>query len=455
MGVGDAVVRELKRMKILMIHNEYGALSGEEVQFYNIADLLAERGHEVGFYVRSSAEVYRMKLGLFHAFLSGIYSPKARRDVTRLLGKHMPDIVFVGNLFPLISPAILPVCHRAGVPVIMRVPNYRLMCPNGLHMCRGHVCERCLDGKDYWCFLRNCEDNVLKSAAYALRNWVAHKTGWFKNHVSAYICASHFLQEKMIEAGFDPEKIHIIPNVVPDMTPLCPGKGPPNGSYVGYVGRISHEKGIHTLVEAARCCPKIPFRLAGRMRASFRFRRPLPENVKLVGSLTREELSAFYSGANFTVCPSQCFETFGNSIAEAMLRSKAVIASKIGALSEVIDDGINGLLVLPGNPRELAQKIHYLWERPQLASKLGKAGREKALREFAPQEYYVRLKEVFDKVARGPAGTVKKLGRNGAEDFRPPFSREEPGFSTCFSIREFLVAGLWNMVGWKRKALKS
>ncbi len=378
-------------MKILVLHNEYATLSGEETSLRHVTDVLASRGHQVRSYSRSSAEITGTRLGKPRALLSGLFSPFSRAAVRKLLISFAPDVVFVKNLYPLISPSVLPVVRRAGVPIIMRVANYRLVCPNGLHLSRGAVCERCAGGREYWCALRNCEQSLPKSFGYALRNWIARHAGWYRENVSVYTCATEFMKRKLISAGFAASRIHVLPNVVPD--PVRPGDvlEPGSGSFVGYVGRISKEKGVSTLIRAAALCPSIEFRLAGRVSHSLPLSDALPENVKLVGFLEGLELAEFFKQARIIVSPSECYETFGMTLAEAMLYARPVIASRIGVFPEWIQEGENGLLFEPGNPTELAAKIRHLWNQPRLCRAIGRAARAKASCDYSPERCYRRF----------------------------------------------------------------
>ncbi len=391
-------------MKVLVIHNEYGRVSGEEISLYGLVGLFRDHGHEVSTYLRSSAEIPSMRLGKPRAFFSGIYNPAACKAIARLLRDSPPDVVLVKNLFPLISPAILPIIRRARVPIVMSVPNYRLMCPNGLHVSHGQLCQRCLGGREYWCGLRNCESSLPKSIGYATRSLVARKLGWFKDNVSAYICASRFLCDRLIAAGFDRTRIHILPNLVADPLAGNADHDPSPGDFVGYAGRISLEKGAGTLLQAAALCPQIAFQLAGRVREGFSLPRPLPANVTLLGHLAGEALASFYRGARMIVTPSECFETFGMSTAEALLHRRPVIASRIGVLPEFVRDGVDGLLFEPGNAAELADRIRYLWDRPELCRPMGRAGRERALAEYSPQRVYPGLMAVFEQARAAPVG---------------------------------------------------
>jgi glycosyltransferase involved in cell wall biosynthesis len=348
-----------------------------------------------------------MPMGHMRAFCAGIFNPWSRKRVAALLEEFKPDIVLIKNLFPFISPAILPVIRHAGVPIVMFVANYRLMCPNGLHMSKGKTCEKCLGGREYNCVINNCEGNLFKSTGYALRNTVARVTGLYQRNISAFVCASRFLKKRLTEAGFDSGRMHLIPNVVPEFPEEIEATV---GSYVGYVGRISREKGVHVLFEAARKCPEIRFRLAGRVAEDFHLPNPLPPNVELVGFLNGEELAAFYRDARFVVSTSECFETFGMSVGEAMQHGKAVIVSRIGVFPEFVADGERGLLFETGNATELADKIHTLWADPERCMAMGRAGREWAHQEYSPEAYYARLIKVCQALAPHAAEATAPVG---------------------------------------------
>ena len=140
-------------MKILFIHNEYAKLSGEEQSVINLTRLLTEHGHTVELLKRSSAEISDSLSGKVKSFFTGIHNPYAVKTVRRKIEEFKPDIVQIQNLYPLFSPSIIPVVKRMGVPVVMRCPNYRLFCPNGLcYDSAGNICERCFGGHEWNCF---------------------------------------------------------------------------------------------------------------------------------------------------------------------------------------------------------------------------------------------------------------------------------------------------------------
>jgi len=384
-------------VRFLLIHNEYSAPSGEDVQFQQIVRVLAEHGHDLRCYVRSSAEIRSAALGRTRAFFSGILSRQSRHAVRTLIATLRPDVVFVQNLFPLISPSILPICRQMGCPSIMRVANYRLVCPNGLHFSHGHVCERCLGGREYWCLLRNCEESLPKSAGYALRSAVARWIGWYNNNVSAYICATQFLKSRLVAEGFEESRVHVIPNIVYDVE--SPNGPPASNSYVAYVGRISREKGIPLILKAAELCPEIPFRLVGTVRAGFRLPSSQPSNVEFLGPKYGTDLASLYVGARLTVIASQCFETFGMSVAESMLHRRPVVVPRHGVFPEFVRDEETGALFEPGSAADLAEKIRCLWNNPEICISMGQAGRRDVLARSNPETYYRAFMEVCEKVA--------------------------------------------------------
>ncbi len=389
--------------RVLLIHNEYAVRGGEEFLAATIKGILESRGHETIEYRRHSGELQRGILGASKGFLSGIHSTRACRDVDRILDSFCPDFVHIQNLYPLISPAILPLFRKAGVPVVMNIQNFRLACPNGLHYSHGEICTRCLGGREYWCVLRNCEQSMLKSTGYALRNAVARWTGAFTEHVDAFTPPTSFHARWLADQGIAAERIHVIPNMVDDD---ADGEFFATGDYVGFAGRVSPEKGVEVLIEAARRLPSVPFRIAGSFERMPALPESAPANVRFLGHLGPKELSDFYASARAVVVPSVWFEGFPTVIPQAMLRGRPVIASDIGGLSDVIDDGVTGLLFPMGDVAHLAERIDRLWSDVRLARSMGSAAREKAVREYSRSRYYDRLMKAFSAAAARLAATV-------------------------------------------------
>src|SRR6185369_11725331 len=313
-------------MHVLLAHNEYGKTSGEEQSIRALALLLEGRGHKVSWFLRSSAEIQGTGDKL-KAFFSGINSFKSEREMTSLLSTERPDIVEVQNLYPFLSPSVLAACRKQRVPLVMLCPNYRIFCPSGLHLSHGEICERCLGGKEYWCLLRNCERDLFKSAAYALRTAAARISQRIVANVNVFIVLSQFQKQRFIDGGIDPNRIEILPNIA---TPVERRTSDTPATLVTFIGRASPEKGIEDFVSAARQLPEIPFAVAGATERMPHLVQTSPKNLKWLGFLQEKDLNDLYERSRFIVSPSRCFEGFPNSVAKAMIMEKAVVAARLG-----------------------------------------------------------------------------------------------------------------------------
>ena len=384
-------------MKICIVHNEYRHLGGEDLVVRATVDLLRRNGQQVRCFTGNSSDIESRRFGKFKAFFSGIYSSSSRKRWKRFLSEERPDIVHVHNLYPLISPSILCECGESRIPVVMTVHNFRLICPNGLLFSNGKPCDKCLGGREYWCVLKNCEKDIFKSTGYALRNYVARKKRWFIDNVTRFVSLTEFQRRMLISEGFPSERIDVIPN-----TPGLPSLSsvPLLGDYVAFAGRLSPEKGISTLLEAARLCPDIPFRFAGAVDSMLGDVSKASPNCTFLGKLSKAEMIPFYGSARFLVLPSICYEGFPLSLIEAMLQSKAVICSRMGGLPEIVVEGVTGLLATPGCPMDLADKIKHLWSHEDDCRKMGLAGKEKVLKEYSEEMYFSKLMKVYEKAIR-------------------------------------------------------
>jgi glycosyltransferase involved in cell wall biosynthesis len=427
-------------MKVLIVHNMYGQISGEETVIENLAALLKKRGVSVCRFSRSSAEIADKLSGKAAAFFSGIHNPFAAKAFGEFLQSNRPDVVHIHNLYPLISPSILPVCKDFGVPVVMTVHNFRLACPNGLLLSHGEICHRCLGGREYWCVLRNCENDIFKSTGYALRTAVARMLRRFYDNVNHFICLSEFQKNILVSEGMPADRVSVLANPVsfaqvhktknnntespigpfgddivaagmsihpPAIPPptyagqaLKGGKNANGGGYVAYVGRVSREKGIATLFDAARLCSDIPFVVAGSWQAMPEARELAPSNVTLLGAVPSEKVGALYENARLFVLPSVGYEGFPTVLLEAMSHGLAVVCSRIGGLPEIVEDGVTGLLYEPGNVDELANRIKTLWQKPSLREKLGEAGRRKLNTKYNAEKLVNEIIGVYGKLAR-------------------------------------------------------
>ena len=390
-------------MHILLVHNDYARFSGEENAVEDIAKLLEAHGHRLSWLRRTSSKIGDSTVNKIQALFSGIYSFDARKEMSRILNGEQIDLIQVQNLYPFISPSVLPECRKRGIPVVMRCPNYRLFCPNGLHLTHGKVCERCLGGKEWNCVLQNCEENILKSTGYAVRNATARITGMIRNNVTTFVVLSKFQKQRFINGGIPSDRIGILPNIAPLV------QIPDNadvGETVSFVGRVSKEKGIDEFLAASRKLDQLQFSVVGSTEGMPCIRSEASSNVSIPGFLTGAALDDLFNTSRILVFPSIWFEGFPNVIAKAMAHRKPVIAGRIGAIPEIVEDGVTGLLFEPGNATDLAEKIEFLWNQPDLCQKMGQAGLEKARREYSQEHFYQRLINIYEN-ARSIAGAIR------------------------------------------------
>lgn len=370
-------------MKVLLVHNDYGKYSGEEAVVDKMAGMLGALGHEVAQLRMTTAGARESLSGKIRGFVSGVYCPSGVKAMREALRREKPDVVNVHNLFPFITPAALRECKKAGVPVIMTVHNFRLICPTGLFMRDNRPCELCLEkGNEWGCVRYNCEHSILKSVGYAARNAVARLRRHYVDCVDCFACITDFQRRKLIAAGFPAEKIVIIPNSIDG------GKEPEStkGNYVAFSGRISSEKGVDMIVEAARRNPGIQFRLAGAVRDKELVEK-LPGNVRLMGHLSGEEFERFNAEARFFVMASRCYEGFPMAILEAARYGKPTIAPDHGGFSEIIGKGPDaiGVLFTPNDADALSDAIARLWASPSESLRLGSAAYRKLRNHYSTE----------------------------------------------------------------------
>ena len=379
-------------MKILIVHNNYGKYSGEEAVVDKMATMLQSHKHTVCFY-RLTTEGARDKISdKIKGFTAGIYSHTGVKGIKKILRKEKPDIINVHNLYPFISPAALFECKKAGIPVVMTVHNFRLICPTGLFMRNGKPCEQCLDRKNEWsCIKYNCEHSIFKSIGYTLRNVYARWTKAYLKNVDMFACITEFQKKKLIEAGYDKNKITVIPNSIDAPCSYTPT----SGEYIAYIGRLSYEKGYDLLVEVARKHPEIKFCFAGAQRE--KNNTEIPKNVEFKGYLQKKELSKFIQESRFIVIPSRCYEGFPMAILEAACHGKPAIAPNHGGFTEIIGQGENaiGKLFEPSNTDDLDKQIAELWNNQTLIEELGEKAFKKLKEHYDSEVVYKQWETLF------------------------------------------------------------
>jgi len=389
-------------MRVLHAYNTHRGVGGSDRTTVATIRVLRERGVEVEEFVRDSRTLAPGLGGKLRAFGGGLYAGEAVREFDATLRARRPDVVHVHELYPLISPWILPRCRKAGVPVVMTCNDFRLSCPVATHFIRGETCYRCLGGREHWCVLRNCRASIPESVAYAMRNASARAFGLF-DHVHRFIVISDFMREFMVERiGLEAARVTV--NYCAIALPPQPVADPARGTYVGFAGRFVPEKGVEVMVEACRLLG-LPMRFAGDAPTHPAVRAT--DDASFVMTKTPQELADFYRGARVIVVPSTWTEAFGIVAAEALSHGIPVVASRLGGLNTTVADGEAGLLAEPGNVADFADKIKRIWDDPALARRLGSGARAYVERQFAHPAHFSRLMAVYEDAIASPARTPR------------------------------------------------
>ena len=376
--------------RILVAHNRYQQRGGEDAVVEDEIALLRSHGHEVLEYGRSNFDLDRM--GRLSALAQTVWSTRTEADLKTLLASFRPDVVHVHNTFPLISPSLYWAAHAAAIPVVQTLHNFRLLCPQAMLLREGRVCEDCV-GKSPWrgvvhaCY----RDSVAQSAAVATM-LVAHRAlGTWDRKVSRYIALNEFCRRKFIEGGLPAERISVKPNFVD-----LPASEATTRSGFLFVGRLSPEKGIDTLIEASKLAPDLRIAVAGAGPAS-----PLVQgapHLDMLGPQPAAEVYRRMRQASVLLLPSIWYENFPRTIVEAFACGLPVIASRLGAMAEIVEDGRTGLLFEPGNAADLAAKMRWSAGHPDEMLSMGRRARAAYEAGFTAKINYERLLEIYREV---------------------------------------------------------
>lgn len=373
--------------RVLVVHNAYQHRGGEDTVVESETALLRAHGHAVETYARSNDEVAGMSsLAMARQTL---WSDRTTREIATLIGRFRPDVIHVHNTFPLVSPSLYWAAARAGVPVVQTLHNFRLMCLSALFLREGRVCEDCMGQVPWRGVARACYRGSRPASAALAGMLALHRgLGTYRNKVARYIALNEFCRAKFIEGGLPAERVVVKPNFV-DFD--APAAGPRAGLL--FVGRLSVEKGIATLAESMRHVPGADLRVAGDGPEAGLL-DGLPGVIRL-GNQPGEAVRGEMSRALALVVPSIWYENFPRTIVEAFASGLPVIASRIGALADIVTDGKTGLLFEPGNAHDLADKLAWAWTHPDAMAEMGRNARALYEAEFSPGVNYKRLMEIY------------------------------------------------------------
>lgn len=386
--------------RILLVHNLYRQAGGEDRVVEAEAAMLSQHGHAVFRYTDDNERIGGLaKIG---TAAGAVWSRDAYRRLTRTIRENRIELCHFHNTFPLISPSAYYAARSMGVPVIQTLHNYRIMCANALLMRNGAICEDCVGRRVVWPgAVRKCyRDSYAASAVSGLVISVHHLLGTWTRCVDRYIALTKFARAKFIEGGLPASRMAIKGNFVdPD-----PGCGNGHGGYALFVGRLAPEKGILTLLDAWQRNPDcLPLRIAGDGPLAWAVRGAAARNpqIEWLGEIGRDEVLAQMRNAQFLVCPSTWYESFGLIIVEAFATGLPVIASDLGALAELIQVGVTGLLFRPGDTGDLMEKVRWALDHPLRLRQMRAHARAQYEDLYTAERNYGQLMSIYDSVLSG------------------------------------------------------
>jgi len=340
---------------------------------------------------------------LVAASVETLWSRRAYRELTVLLRRERPDVAHVHNIWYRVSPAAYAACHDAGVPVVQTLHNYRMFCANALLLRDGRPCEECV-GKVPWPGLRHgCfRESRLATAPVAFAEWLHAVRGTWLHGVDRYIALTQFARERFVACGLPRERIAVKPNFLADAPP--PSGVPGHGAL--FVGRLTPEKGVALLLDGARLVGHPEFLLElvgdGALREAVVLAAALSGGrIRAAGALSRTRCLEAMRRALFVVVPSICYENFPLTIVESFACGTPVLASRLGSMAELVEDGVTGRLFAPGNASELATALEWMIAHPAECATMGRAARAVFEKRYTERMNFEALMSIYRQVTSG------------------------------------------------------
>ncbi len=407
-------------MKILLVNNYYYNRGGDCTYMLSLEKLLKKKGHKVVIfsmnhpsnfnceyskyfvsYIDYAQEVRSKKISSGIKVLKRtVYAGEAKKKIETLIKEEEPDVAHIQNIHHHITPSIFYALRKNKVPIVWTLHDYTLICPNTSFLNHGKICERCRKRKYYWPLFVRCKKDSLGASAIAAFETILHRLMRVNNLVDVFIAPSMFLRNKFIEYGFNEEKIIHLDHFID--FPLVKDKILPEDYYL-FVGRISEEKGVKTLIDAAIKVNSCHLKIVGGgplldEMITYNNERDKKKVVEFLGHKSREELFELYRNCKFLVVPSEWYENSGLTIFEAFACGKPVIGANIGGIPELIKDSVRGCIFKSGDIEELSLSIMHLLNNPDLVEQMGENTKTFIEQDLNANRHYSKLMKIYKDV---------------------------------------------------------
>jgi glycosyltransferase involved in cell wall biosynthesis len=407
----------ISKPSVLHISHNYHVVGGSDRYFMELGDLLKAEGHHViPFCAQSPNNLESPYQSYFPASATTedlslvdaarlVYSAKAHRNINRLLDIEHIDLAHLHIYYGKLTSSILGPLRARGIPIVQTLHEYKHLCAVYTCIKNNEICEACAGRYFYRCIAGRCNrGSLVRSMGSAVESYISRWLGSL-DKIDHFIGVSQFMTDKMISIGIPTEKISTIHNFI-DATRYTPDRG--TQSYVLYFGRLEKTKGIFTLIEAMHNLPNIRCLIAGDGSARAELQAEIDkagtDNVELVGFAIGEKLHDLIRNAVCTVLPSEWYENCPMSVLESLALATPVVGTHIGGIPELIEEGVDGRLVEPFAPDQLAAAISELAEKPELAAQAGSAGRAKVEKYFNAAIHYEQIHNIYNNLLERGSG---------------------------------------------------
>ena len=391
-------------MRILMCHNFYQLEGGEDWCHRNELRLLRSAGHDVTEWSRHNDDI-APTLGVRSA-IRAMWNRDTYRDVRRVIRKFCPDVIYSNNTFPVVSPSLYYAASREGVPVIQALHNYRDYCANGCLFRNGGVCTACTSTYgSWWGIVHGCYRQSHMASLAVTGVQIAHRIARVRNKIALFHTPTEFARTFFVARGIPADRIVVKPSFVDPI----PSVGTGGGGFVLFVGRLTEEKGIRTALEAWQHGGlNVPLRIVGVGPLQDEIARASRTSslIDYRGYLAPHDVLTEMANALCVVVPSRWYETFGRTMMESYAVGTPVIASRLGAMSEVVRDGETGLLARPGDAMELASAVESMLAQPSRYRQFRQNARAEFLSRYTPSKVLQTMESMLHSVVDTPMANV-------------------------------------------------
>lgn len=392
--------------RVVQVHTTYRQAGGEDQVVEAERRLLEEAGIEVEQVLFDNADLHesRSLIGDLRLATSAVWSRSAERRVRTVLAACQPQVMHVHNTFAAASPSVYAAASADGVPVVQSLHNYRLACPAATAFRDGHTCTDCVGRSLPWpAVIHSCIRGSRAQSLVAATTLGAHRAlGTFRRGIETYIVGTSFHRQLMADGGLPAARIQVLPNFLePD-----PGAGQGPRTGVLYVGRLAEEKGIATLLRAAEFIPGSVTVVGDGPLAPLVREAAAAGHVRYLGPLWSREMRDELRGAVALALPSIWFEGFPMVAVEAFAAGTPVIASRIGSLTDIVEDGVTGLLAEPGDADQLGGRFAWAIDHPAELAELGARARQRYVSRYQGATHLATLLDIYQaSIARSRRAT--------------------------------------------------